>query len=189
VALAQASFTELLDSVGARTPAPGGGAAAALAGAIAAALTEMAAAFAETRKPAAPDVNAEHIRERAATLRARLIDLADEDAAVYAAVLATTDRADRQRALSAAADPPLQIATAAAEIAELASAIAVVPGNEQLLGDATCAVALGEAAAQAAARLVELNLSRHPDDLRLSEVRDLAERAAQARAETLKLDP
>ena len=162
MALAQASFTELLDSLGARTPAPGGGAAAALAGAIAAALTEMAAAFAETRKPAAPDLNAGHIRERAATLRARLIELADEDAGVYAAVLATTDPAARSQALPAAADPPLQIATAAAEIAELASAIAVAPGNEQLLGDATCAVALGEAATQAAARLVELNLSRPP---------------------------
>jgi formiminotetrahydrofolate cyclodeaminase len=133
-------------------------------------------------------VNAEHIAERAGTLRLRLLALADEDAAVYLAVLETTEPAARRRALSAAADPPLQIATAATEIAELASAIAVAPGNERLLGDATTAVALGEAAAQAAARLVELNLTRQPDDLRLSEVRELKTRAAQARAETLKLD-
>lgn len=186
--LAEAQLTELLGQLADRTPAPGGGAAAAFAGAIAAALTEMAAAYAATRKPAAPDVNAEHIAERAATLRLRLLELADEDAGLYLAVLETTDPAARSQALSAAADPPLQIATAAAEIAELAAAIAVAPGNEQLLGDATTAVALGEAATQAAARLVELNLSRHPDDLRLSEARELKARAEQARAETLRLD-
>jgi formiminotetrahydrofolate cyclodeaminase len=189
VALADERFTELLESVAERTPAPGGGAAAALAGAIAAALTQMAAAFAATRKPAAPDGNAERIAERAAVLRSRLLALADEDAAVYYAVLEARDPDERKRALSAAADPPLQIATAAAEIAELGSAIAVAPGNDQLLGDATTAVALAEAAAQAAARLVRLNLARHPDDLRLSEVRELTARAGQARAETLRLDP
>jgi formiminotetrahydrofolate cyclodeaminase len=186
--LAETQLTELLAQLANRTPAPGGGTAAAFAGALAAALTEMAAAFAATRKPAAPDVNAEHIAERAATLRLRLVELADEDASAFLAVLQATDSETRTEALSAAADPPLQIATAAAEIAELASAIAVAPGNEQLLGDATCAVALGEAATQAAARLVELNLSRHPDDLRLSEARELKARAEQARAETLRLD-
>jgi formiminotetrahydrofolate cyclodeaminase len=187
--LAETQLTELLGQLAERTPAPGGGAAAAFAGATAAALTEMAAAFAATRRPAAPDVNAEQIVARAAVLRSRLLELADEDADVYRAVLAATDPEARKRALSAAADPPLQITTAAAEIAELASAIAVAPGNEQLLGDATAATVLAEAAARAAARLVELNLARHPDDLRLEQVRELTERAAQARAETLKLNP
>ena len=186
--LADAQLTELLGQLAARTPAPGGGAALAFAGALAAALTEMAAAFAATRKPAAPDVNAEHIAERAATLRLRLLELADEDAAVFLTVLEATDSAARSQAHSAAADPPLEIARAAAEIAELASAIAVAPGNEQLVGDAITAVALGEAATQAAARLVELNLSRQPADLRVSEARELKARAEQARAETLKLD-
>jgi methenyltetrahydrofolate cyclohydrolase len=186
--LADNQLTELLEQIAERSPAPGGGAAAAFGAAIAAALTEMAAAFAATRRPAAPDVNAEHVAERAGTLRLRLLELADEDAAAYVAVLEATDPAAGREALSAAADPPLRIATAAAEIAELASAIAVAPGNEQLLGDATCAVALGEAAAQAAARLVELNLARQPDDLRLSEVRELTARAGQARAQTLRLD-
>ncbi len=185
--LAETQLTELLGQLAERTPAPGGGAAAAFAGAIAAALTEMAAAFAATRKPAAPDVNAEHVVERASTLRSRLLALADKDAGVYTAVLAAADPAERKRALSAAADPPLEIATAAAEIAELASAVATAPGNEQLLGDATTAALLAEAATQAAARLVELNLRRHPDDLRLSEIRELTERAAHARAETLQL--
>ncbi len=186
MALADAPFTELLDAIAARTPAPGGGAAAALAGATAAALTEMAAAFAQKRRP---DPNASHISERVATLRHRLLELADEDAAVYRAVLEASDPGERKRALSAAADPPLRITTAAAEIAELACAIATSPGNEQLLGDATTAAVLAEGAAQAAARLVELNLIRQPEDLRLSEVRELTERAALARNGTLKLKP
>jgi methenyltetrahydrofolate cyclohydrolase len=41
----QGSFAELLDRLAARTPAPGGGAAAAWACALAAGLVEMAASF------------------------------------------------------------------------------------------------------------------------------------------------
>ena len=47
--LADRSLGQLLDSVAARTPAPGGGTAAALAGAFAAGLVEMSAKFTLTR--------------------------------------------------------------------------------------------------------------------------------------------
>jgi formiminotetrahydrofolate cyclodeaminase len=103
------------------------------------------------------------------------------------------DRSDPDRAravnaaLSDAADPPLKIATAAAEVAELAAAAADATGNEHLLGDATAAAAIAEAATQAAARLVALNLVRVPDDLRLKQARELVERAGEARAATVQL--
>jgi formiminotetrahydrofolate cyclodeaminase len=181
VALADAALGELLDQIAARTPAPGGGAAAALAGATAAALVEMAAAFAAQR-PAA-DANIVNVRERAATLRQRLLELADVDVAAYAGVLeARPDRNAVEAALVRAADPPLQIATAATEVTELAIAAATAPGNRHLLGDATAAGVLAEAAARAAARLVEINLERSPSDVRLLQVRELSQRAAESRA-------
>lgn len=195
MALADAPIAELLEQIAARTPAPGGGTAAALAGATAASLVEMAAAFGASRPGA--DGNLARVHDRATILRARLLELADEDALAYQPVIDALARpqADGQRkeaiasALSAAADPPLHIATAAAEAAELAVAAATAPGNEHLLGDATTAAMLAEAATRAAARLVELNLARSPDDVRLAEACELTTRAAGARSYVEHLRP
>ncbi len=190
---ADETFAQLLERLAARTPAPGGGTGAAVAGATAAALAEMAAAFAAAR--GGGDPNMENAKERAAILRARLLELADEDVRSYQPVLDALARhrtdPDRARAvkaaLSGAADPPLKIAIAATEVAELAAAAATAPGNEHLLGDATAAAAIAEAATQAAARLVALNLDRVPDDLRLKQAQELVRRAGEARAATVLL--
>src|SRR4051812_6709489 len=89
-----------LSAVAARTPAPGGGAAAGVTCALAAALAAMAARFAG----ADPDA------ERADGLRAQALALADADAAAFAPVLAilrepagAPGRADRLRAAQAGA--------------------------------------------------------------------------------------
>lgn len=193
MAFADETVAELLEQLAAGTPAPGGGVGAAIAGATAAALAEMAAAFAATR--AGADPNMENTKNRAAILRARLLELADQDARSYKPVLEALarERADPERAvavkaaLSDAADPPLQIAAAAAEVAELAAAAATAPGNEHLLGDATAAAVMAEAATQSAARLVALNLVRIPDDLRLKQAHELVQRAGEARAATVGL--
>jgi formiminotetrahydrofolate cyclodeaminase len=149
MSLTELTLNDYLAKTAARTPAPGGGAAAAITGATAAALTEMAAAF-------APD---EKIAARAGELRARLLALADEDLSAYEPVLEALrgDRTTLPGALSAAAEPPRAISEAAAEVAALAREIG--PRNPGLVGDADAAVALAEAAARAADRLVELNLS------------------------------
>jgi formiminotetrahydrofolate cyclodeaminase len=188
MALADATVAGLLEQLAARTPAPGGGAAAALAGATAAALTEMAAAFALARA----DADGERmgaVAHRAGELRARLLELADADDRAYQPVLdaLALQREDRRRpaaltaALSAAAEVPLEIASAAAEVAELAAASAQAPGNEQLLGDAGAGAIIAEAATRAAAMLVELNLARSPEDPRLGRAAALVQRAAEPR--------
>jgi formiminotetrahydrofolate cyclodeaminase len=153
--LADLTLSSYLEQTAARTPAPGGGAAAAVAGAIAAALVHMSAEFSSDDDTAAS----------ADSLRIRLLELADEDAVAYRPVLEALrrDRSDPERpaalaaALTAAAEPPLAIAQAAAEVAELAALVA--PKNEHLTGDANAAAMLAEAAAQAASRLVEINLA------------------------------
>lgn len=183
VALQDLPIAELLDRIAARQPAPGGGTAAALTAATAAALVEMAIVFAPE---AGPDDCS-----RAAALRSRLLELAEADTRSYGPVLAAMRLEHRSpersaalaAALSAAAEVPLAIATAAAEVAEL-GARAAASGSRHLLGDATAAILLADGACDAAARLVELNLAAKPDDPRLAEAAAAAGRARAARAAT-----
>ena len=100
---------EFLAALGERTPAPASGAATALAGALAAALTELAARFAEDDDAV--------VRAKAATMR--LLELADEDAAAYTAFMADRNEETRARIVAV----PEEIAARADEVAELAQAV------------------------------------------------------------------
>jgi len=192
VAHADATVAELLERLAAKTPAPGGGAAAALAGATAAALTEMAAAYALTR-PGCDGEGITALHRRAGALRERLLELADADARAYQPVLdaLALDRGDSGRApalraaLSAAAEVPLEIAVASAEVAELAATSARAPGNEPLAGDASAAALIAEAATRAATALVQLNLEGSPEDPRLPRAGALAQHAWETRGRVL----
>ena len=73
-----------LDQVAARTPAPGGGGAAAVTGAMAAGLVAMAARFSARQLPEAGD-----LAEEADRLRYMASQLVDMDARAYTRVLAT----------------------------------------------------------------------------------------------------
>ena len=66
-------------------------------------------------------------------------------------------------ALLRAAEVPLRIAEAAADVTELA-AVAAAEGSPHLRPDATAAAALAEAATRAATHLVEINLATVPGD-------------------------
>lgn len=175
------TVSEFLDAVAAHTPAPGGGGVAAVATAMAAGLTAMAARFAGDQE----------LVDRAEDLRRQAQPLADADAAAYGSYLAATRlprepdperrREAVRRALSEATDVPLRIAEIAAETAEIAAGLAS-SGNPNLRGDAAAAAALGSAAATTSAILVAENLSRSPADPRLSRAADLAARAQAAAA-------
>ncbi|MQA07745.1 MAG: formiminotransferase-cyclodeaminase [Pseudonocardiaceae bacterium] len=155
-AVSEQRVGEFLDAVAAREPAPGGGAVAAVTAAAAAGLVAMAARF--TTGELAESA------ERADKLRAEVTPLADVDADAYTAVLAAyrlprsqPDRTQRiADALRAAANVPLRIAAAGAEIAELAARLAV-DGNRNLKGDAQGAALLAEGATRTAAGLVRIN--------------------------------
>lgn len=140
-------------------PAPGGGGAAAVTGALAAGLAAMAARFSAGQLPGAASM-----AERADGLRRQLAGLADEDAAAYQAVLAAyalprDDPGRRQQirdALHGAATVPLAIAETAALAAGLAVELAA-RGNPSLRGDARTAAYLAAASARSAAALVDIN--------------------------------
>ena len=158
---------ELLDSVAADSPAPGGGSSAAWATALAAALVQMSARFTRAREEyASLHERMGEVEARAEELRALALELAERELHTYQPVLeaARLPRDDRARAerlkaaLAAAAEPPREIARAATEVAELAAEVAAT-GNRWLKGDAVTGELLADAARQAATRLVEINTS------------------------------
>jgi formiminotetrahydrofolate cyclodeaminase len=167
---------EFLDAVPARTPAPGGGAVAAVVASLAAGLTAMAARFApEEWEPRAAIVG------RAEELRARLEPLADADADAYGAFMVEPSDENVERIVTI----PFELAESAAEVAELAALVAA-EGNPNVSGDASAGADLAAAAASVAARLVAINV--RAGDERVEQARALATRAAAAAARTSARD-
>ena len=152
---------QFLDQVAARSPAPGGGGAAALTGALAAGLAAMAARFSAAQLPGAADLAA-----RADQLQHRAAELVDEDAHAYGAVLDAfalpRDIAGRYQqvraALDRAAAVPEEMTQLGAQVAGLAARLAVA-GNPNLRGDSVTAALLAEASARSAACLVDINVT------------------------------
>ena len=86
--LAEQTLTDFLAALAAPTPAPGGGAAAAISGATAAALVEMVAGLSLKKSPdGAEAALQQRTVSQMATLRAELITLADDDANAYNAFI------------------------------------------------------------------------------------------------------
>ena len=183
-ALSDLPLAEFLERLAARTPAPGGGAGAAVCGALAAGLVQMVSGYEEGGPVAGAAADR---RVRAAELRAALLEEAERDRFAYEPVLVALRRpaqdperpAELAAALSAAADPPLQMARDAAELAELAAAAADRAGRH-LIGDCVVAAVLASAACRAATVLVALNLEGAAADRRREEAERLAVTAEHA---------
>jgi methenyltetrahydrofolate cyclohydrolase len=191
--LAQWSLGELLDAVAAQTPAPGAGTSAACACALAASLVQMAARFTLAREEYVErHARMAHVQARAEKLSDRSVALAEHELYAYQPVLEAVrlprddpDRPARVRtARIDAARSPLEIARVAAELAELAAEVACA-GNQNLAGDAITGAVLADAAAHAAARLVDINLSEDGEDPMRIEAHEAARRAAAARGRAL----
>jgi methenyltetrahydrofolate cyclohydrolase len=126
---------------------------------------------------------------RAGRLRTRALELAEVELHAYEPVLEALrlPRDDAKRAARVdaarieASRSPLEIARIGAELTELSGELART-GNPNLSGDALAAVLLAEAAVQAAARLVAINLTEGPA---VDESSQLAQRALAARERAL----
>ena len=165
-----------LDAVAAPTPTPGGGSASAFAGALAAALSRMVAGLARDRKGYEDQQGVlRDLESRAVRIQARLVELVDEDAKAYEAVLAamrlprTTDaeRAERvarmQAAYQRATEVPLETMRLGVEALELAE-VAADKGNRSATTDAGVAVLLSEAAIRGASLNCRVNLASIRDE-------------------------
>lgn len=171
----------LLEATAAGTPTPGGGAIAAVAGAMGAALAGMAAALTVGRKKYA-DVagEAQAVQEEAARLRDELAEAAIADAASFDALLAVfrddtlADEA-RQAAVEEATvrtgEAPLRVMRLARDVARLAQTMARI-GNANAVTDAAAGGMMARAAAQAAALNVRTNATGLQDQARAQAWRD-----------------
>lgn len=139
---------------------------------------------------AAFSADRQEVVRRTGALRERAVELAEIELHAYEPVLEALrlpredpDRSARVRAAEAAASrSPLEIARVGAEVAEDAAELART-GNPNLAGDAVAAALLADAAAQAAARLVAINMT---EGVEVAEAAGLARRALAAREAALR---
>ena len=176
MSLTKLTVEDFISQLASASPTPGGGSASALAGAMAAAMVEMACNLTVGREKF-QDVESElqTVLARAKELRERMLEAVDEDTKAYDAVsqayklAKTTDseKAERtaaiQAALQHATDVPLQVAKAASETAQLA-VIALKKSNPNVASDARVARLLADAARDGAIANVEINLGSIKDD-------------------------
>lgn len=177
-----------LEELAGASPTPGGGSAAALAGALSAALVAMVARLTIGRKAyAAVEARADEILADADGLRGELRRLVAEDAAAYGRVSEANrlPKDDPRRAgtidqaLVGAARTPLAMARAALRVIELAREIGAI-GNKNARSDATVAERLARAALEGALENVRVNVASIGDAVRGQALLEEAERLGRA---------
>jgi len=166
----KSSLDRFLADVASDAPTPGGGTAAAVAGALGAALAEMVAALTLSKERFAPAHAAmRSISQAARKSRAEFLSLAREDAQAYEAVVAARrlpkeneeQKTSRQHAIDAANRRATEVPMRTARLA--ASLLSALPelvekGNPNALSDAGSAAILLESAVEGALLNVGINL-------------------------------
>ena len=160
-----------VEALASKAPAPGGGSATGLVGAMGAALVSMVANFTVGRKQyAAVEARVQAALQEAEQARADLLRLMEADERAYTALAAArrrpraTDEEKQarreavQQALRGAAAPPLAMAAVCRRTLDLAGIVAEA-GNANLASDAGVAALLAEAALRASAINVRVNLA------------------------------
>jgi formiminotetrahydrofolate cyclodeaminase len=156
---------ELLESIAAREPVPGGGAVAALTTALAAALGRMVVEFSRGKTSAGHEALHAEALATLSRLQSAAVELADADAAAFAklAELWKLKRDDERRrsqwpdAVAAAIDAPRRVMVAALEALDLLERISETTGAN-IRSDLAISALLAQAGAEAAACNVRINL-------------------------------
>ena len=167
---------KFLEELSSKQPTPGGGAASALCGATAAALTAMLGNLTAGKAGSEDnDKMALEIIIAADKLRLELAQLADDDAAVFNKFMEAykmpkatdTEKAMRTAAIGqaaiAAAEVPMQIANKSLEVLKLARKL-IVFGNPNAISDGTVSALMARAALRSALYNVKINLGLIKDD-------------------------
>jgi formiminotetrahydrofolate cyclodeaminase len=177
--------SDLLDAFASPDPTPGGGSAAALAGALGASLLAMVAGMAKTKtgSPEARDA-LDAARGRLMAARATLIGLVDRDSAAYDLVVAAygrpkgtdAEKAARrdaiQRAMRVATEVPLETATVCSHALSEAAVVEGL-GNPTAASDVGTGIALLGAGLRGALLNVDANIGSLTDPAVVAEFRRL----------------
>ena len=190
---------DFLDSIAGPEPTPGGGSAAALAGATAAALVEMVCSMSKTRGGLPQErARLDAAKAAAGEAGARLRLLVDQDADAYDSVVAaygmpkaTEDEKGRRRssvalAMKRATEIPLGTAEACLVVLKAAQE-AAAHGNPNALSDARAGAALAWAGLVGALENVRINAAAEGWGKNALDRADTLQLDAQQRARELKL--
>lgn len=162
-----ATILEFLNAAAAKQPTPGGGAVAALAGALAASMGEMVLNYSVAKKDLLQhsESNKASLHELT-TARAMLIELMREDQEAYQAYTdARKAGADLTELTQTCIRVPQTIGTTAIAILEVANRVAST-SNRWLLSDLAVCGELAMATVRCAVHNVRVNLSELPADQR-----------------------
>lgn len=182
------SLDGFLSSIASSAPVPGGGSAAAHAGALGASLVQMVAGLTIGKKKyAAVEGDMKEIALKAAALSNRLSSLVQKDADAFAAVSeayrmpkdAEAQEKVRQAAIDSAligaAEVPLETARACVEVARLAL-VCAEKGNQNAVTDAGVACLMAVSGARGAAYNVLINLKSLAESAASHRMRDELQR-------------
>jgi formiminotetrahydrofolate cyclodeaminase len=185
------TVNDFLKQLASAAPAPGGGSASALAGALAAALVNMVANLTQGKeKFAADEEYMSQLIQAAAVVRRQLAELMEEDTLAFQQVMAAfklpretaAEKEHRQARIQAtmihAAQVPLKTAETALRVLEL-SQIAAEKGNPSAVSDAGVAALLAQAAVEGAALNVKINLGSIKDQAAKSDLAEHIDQIAQ----------
>jgi formiminotetrahydrofolate cyclodeaminase len=166
VRLDELTVRQLLDSIAAKTPTPGGGAVAAITAALSAAIAQMVVNYSLGKKSLAEHHTANrHALDALQRIAQHALELAHDDARAYAAMndlwKLPDDDPRRQREMPAAVEaaiaPPHQMLDASLQILDLIQNLRGKT-NASLRSDLAIAALLADAAARAAAWNITINL-------------------------------
>lgn len=197
------SLDEFLEDLASSKPAPGGGSAAAVAGALGAALSSMVANLTLGKEKYKEVEGAfEGILEKAEKLRNEFLEAIAEDIEAYNRVMdayglpkETEEEKEQRRetlqsALKGATEPPFKMAQLADEVLELSKECAQ-SGNAHAVTDAGASAILAEATVRTSLLNVDINLSSISDSRFVEEKRqereDLSKKAQKKAGEVVKI--
>ena len=177
--IADKKIVEYIEELSSKAPTPGGGATAALTGALAASLAEMVCNL-TVGKEKFLEVEDEVIKARTeiSKIKDRLLDLSDLDSVAFTLVIDAyrmpkekMERADKiQDALKGATRVPLETALLCLKVMVFGERLSQI-GNKNAFSDAKSAVHLAKGAMLSALENVDINLQSLTDKKYIAEVK------------------
>ncbi|MEK7497502.1 MAG: cyclodeaminase/cyclohydrolase family protein [Patescibacteria group bacterium] len=146
------TIKKFLDELGSKSPTPGGGAVAAVSGAMAASLVEMVCVLTKNG-------GLKNEASKATKIREKLIKLADDDVSAFDGVMKAyraKNKVQIKKSLKVAMDVPMKVALLSKDIQKLALIVAK-KGNKNAYSDAKSAFHLAKAAEASAMENVKIN--------------------------------
>lgn len=183
--VAERGIGEYLDALAGTDAMPGGGSAAGIVGALAAATAEMMASL--TREPTDELLAA---KEKLTELRERALQCSRDDEISYGGYLRALempkgtdeDKAARRARLSetmeASTRVPIALAVVAVEIVDALESV-ILHGNKTVLGDAESSIVLARATLDVCEINVKANLKFIKDDVLADDLRESIEAASE----------